>query len=1022
MKKYPIIFTASAAMCACLVCGVAFGVTANADEVWNTDGTELAETYRIGETVSLPDYTLEYNGKTAAAERSLHFPDGTATHEKEVELSKAGDYTVYYNAVIDGKVFSRSLAFTADYKSYYFTGANSVATYGAYTEYGCSSTGLQVRLGNGESLIFTRFVDVESLTKDDMIIQGFITPDQRGGADFDKLTVTLTDAKDPSVYLRFDLNRWTGNDSGKGYTFVSAGGNGQDMVGYEDKGSNSKLHVNDNVGTPAIHSWTAQGSTAWGVAGAYDDFVPDSYLIDVRFDAAEMRAYVNNSLISDLDDAFYYSSLWSGFKSGKARISVSASGYSSQTANFCLTKVFGVDLGNELFFDTEAPVIEVQTEYGELPEGAVGVAYPVPAAVAYDDYSGETEVNVSVLYNFSSETPTSVEAENGAFLPLRKGWYQIVYSSCDAFGNRSQTGLAVHVGSQIDPLTVIPPEEKQESVTLGDAVTIAQPVIGGGSGNKNLSVSVSGGGESFDIAENADGTFSFRPDAEGGWVVTYTVTDYLGNEAQCSYTVEAVRGDKPVFVDLPEFAPVYVSGAKYFLPEIYANDYTSGRLERKLCRVRVTASDGTVAEYDAGDEFVPVANAARDILTIRYVCGDAFYETEVPVILAREGKVVYVRNYFYGEGFTLSDTDDNGAAFDKGLQLTAVSASEKTGWVFANAQIADGFTFAFSTLAEKTKFTSLRITLADEQDSSVAVALDVKMNASSTVLTCGDYTAALSYSFRTEARSASVSFTNGNFVFDSLKLPAVKTLSGEAFSSFPSGKAWVTVEMLGAEAGAAYKIDSVSGNTITGMNADYGKPTISVSGLNGGNKTIGSEYVLYPAVAGDAFAPNVSLSVTVTDPNGEIVSDANGLKLENVPTDTAYTILLNVYGSYKVNYSAKETDWVGNSRTYANYILVIDEEAPVITLTSGYSENAKVGDVIVLPDFKVTDNVTEAENITVTRSVLSPTGKLILLKGNSNSIKCDYEGVYVFRIMAQDEFGNVSSMNIAVTVTKGGEA
>ena len=223
MKKYPMIFTASAAMCACLVCGVAFGVTANADEVWNADGTELAETYRIGETVSLPDYTLEYNGKTAAAERSLHFPDGTATHEKEVELSKAGDYTVYYNAVIDGKVFSRSLAFTADYKSYYFTGANSVATYGAYTEYGCSSTGLQVRLGNGESLIFTRFVDVESLTKDDMIIQGFITPDQRGGADFDKLTVTLTDAKDPSVYLRFDLNRWTGNDSGKGYTFVSAG-------------------------------------------------------------------------------------------------------------------------------------------------------------------------------------------------------------------------------------------------------------------------------------------------------------------------------------------------------------------------------------------------------------------------------------------------------------------------------------------------------------------------------------------------------------------------------------------------------------------------------------------------------------------------------------------------------------------------------------------------------------------------------------------------------------------------------
>ena len=158
--------------------------------------------------------------------------------------------------------------------------------------------------------------------------------------------------------------------------------------------------------------------------------------------------------------------------------------------------------------------------------------------------------------------------------------------------------------------------------------------------------------------------------------------------------------------------------------------------------------------------------------------------------------------------------------------------------------------------------------------------------------------------------------------------------------------------------------------------------------------------------------------MTVTDGDGNVVTDVNGVELRNVDPRQEYTITLNSYGQYNVRITAADTfNQRPNSANFPYALNVDDDVAPEITFSGEFQTTAAVGDVLVIPDFTVSDNITAAEEITVTKYVLTPNGVLVTLSGNSNSIRTAYEGVYEFRILAVDEAGNVTMIRQAVTVT-----
>lgn len=1018
---------------AAIFVGAAFGVglslgKASAEE-WTSTVTEWQweEEYGFGSSLSIPAYTVTVGGESLEATSVVTMPDGSTTIASTLSLDQAGVYTVSYYAHKAGKEYVKTVEFEVAYKAYHVTGSKSEAEYGVYTDFDADSIqyesykhdGLLVSLANGDKLEFAHLIDTTKLKQKDNLITGFITPDTFNIADFDKLIVTLTDSVDPSIYLQIDLNRWkqsTGaNASGKITSFVSAGGNGQDMVGYEEgKG----LHVNDNVGTPHMFSFMAAAyKNAAGSIGSYWSGVevvqvaPNRYPFSISYDSEINAVFAGSSMVSDLDNSDYYSTFWNGFPSGKARMTISAAGYQGLTANFCLTSVYGLEtLESDYFEETDAPVIKVNTEYTTMPNAKIGSAYKVPTATAFDDYSGACEVEVCVWYNYASDKPVSVSVKDGAFVPTRHGHYSIVYTAKDAFGNLATKVYSILAVSEIPELTIENPANVPTSVTLGYPVAVEQPTVTGGTGNIAYVVTAKDpDGNSYEITE------SFIPDVAGTWAVTYTATDYIGTTATSSFEVEATAGDRPVIFDTLVLPKVYLNNVSYVLPELYADDYSSGRKVTALCDVQIKYADRTETKK-AGDNFVPSVSANGEKVQITYFSGNAAIETrEIPVAIVREGNNVHVKNYIYSEGLEITDKDENNK-YLKGLQLNATQSGDVS-WMFANPQVADLFSLKLSSLEKKTMYKGMQINLMDTLNPEQSATLTLGISNATVTVSNGSFETSLELSLM-EDTIFNVSYAGGKFKFENVNIAIETYDNGEAFNGFSSNKVYATVTTTETSVGAAYMLMEVSGSATTYREKDYGAPSFAILGDYGGSYSIGSTYVLAPALANDTFAPYTSLTVTVLNAKGEIISDKDGLKLENVDASKSYTIALDCYGLYSIQYVASEVDWMDNSNEFTNYITVIDEEAPVITITSEYTATAKVGDVIILPTFTVSDNISEEANIVIDRFVQNPTGRLVRIPASSNSVTTIYAGTYFFRIMAKDEYGNIATKTLTVVVTE----
>ena len=1013
-KKSKIKIAVISALAFSAVSAMAIGATSMKNAVaeeWR--GEEIKQNYVYGDTLDVPDYVVNVNGKELTAESVVEFPDGTNYGSDSVRLSQAGKYTVKYMAADGGKIYVKSFDFNVDYTAYTLNSAESSAEYGTYTEFGANSEGLKVRLAKGDTLEFTKLIDVADLTSTNQIIKGFITPDKRGAADFDKLTVTLTDALDSSVYVNIGVWRWTINGNSLGQMCVVAAGQDQVMTGYEPS---SGLEVNNGKGTLIYGSWVAQFNSDDGVnlkwGGAACPIAPDKSLISLSFDSPTTKVFAQGCLVSQLNSVDYYKDLWTGFKSNKVRLSISASGYAGGTANFCLTEVLGMDIEGNTFTDTDAPEIVVRTSYTTMPEGMVNRAYRVPEATAYDDYSGNLKADVSVYYNYTSAYPVSVSVINGAFVPDKPGYYAIVYTAKDYSGNVCEREYFMHVGSEIAPIAIELPDVESE-VKLGCPVLLKEPKVSGGSGDKTVKITATFGGESLDIADG------FIFEKAGEWTITYTATDYVGNTGSATVKINAVASEEPVFNDEAILDPVYISGSEYLLPELYCADYSTGTYDRKLCSVKVEYPDGTTETYESGEKFIPEVQNSGDKVKITYYCGKEEYNNgtqEVAVLVVRNDEEIDCSAYFYGEGFITSYTDDEGREFEKGVLIAAKKAADEMKWTFANAQIAEGFSVEFSTFAKLTKFNAIKITLKDALNPALAATLNISVGSLGTTVSNGDFSIELKDVLTLGMTGVKVGYKNGKFSYGKTNIPIGKYDNGEDFGGFPSRKIYFDFAIENALRGAEYKIDAVSGNVLSSDTGDYSKPTIKINGDYGGNFSINDEYVLYPVTAGDTFSPNVTVKLSVYDSEGKPVTDKNGVILENADAGKEYIIKLDRYGIWTAKYTAQKENWPFGIRKFTAYINVIDRENPVLKIESGYTKTVKAGETIVLPDFSCSDNVTPAENLTITKYVIDSEGRMTILKGDSNSFKTSKAGKYVMCVTVSDEFGNTVTETFVVTV------
>lgn len=958
--------------------------------------------YVYGDTLAVPSLDVTAGNEVKTVKAVVTYPDGKASTASEIVLDKAGEYNVEYSTVINGAVYRKTFNFNVKAVAYLLSSEASSALYGDYTEYGANSTGLLVRLANRDKITFTTFIDVKNSTSADAFVKGFITPDTRGAADFNKLVVTLTDSEDDSVYLTYQLKRIVRDGIALGVSYVDVGGNGQDMVGAENI---SKIHMNDEYGAAIYLSFVAQrNNDGWSDYAV--DYAPDKETFRFSYDAATNAAYLGGKIIADMDDSEYYRTLWSGFPSGKARLSISASGYNGSTANFCITEVGGVsaeELRDNIFTDSEAPEITIETEdENEMPKAETGTYYPVPVATAYDVYSGKCDVDVSIYRNYKKDEQINVGISGGKFKPLVAGDYSIVYTAKDNFGNVAEKVVMVRAEKKIDDIKIGFPDSYDNELILGSELVPLNPTIGGGSGKVGYKIYIVYNG----VEEEYTG--EYRPEKEGVYTVKYLASDYIGKTGENAYTINAVRTNEVTLAEKYILPRVYISGSKYVLPKISVNDYSTGSLEKKSAAFKITDSNGERI-YSAGETFIPTISSNGDKVKVACVYdGKSLKETEVPAIIALEGAKVRTDNYFYGAE-EISATNENGKPYRRGLASVIGSACDKSGWMFANPLVAEGLSLKLQTVKGLTSFNSFTLVITDSVNSDQSVKVSVRTAANAKVV-CGSktYDTKIDLSVGADLTLALsgkiLSVTSG----DNRAAVAFSEYSnGDKFDGFSSNKVYMELYAENVTAQSRYIIEEISGNVISGAFGDYCEPMFVLPGSDGGKQTKGTVYTFVKGVCGDVFAPNTTVSMTVYAPDGTIATDIDGEKLENVSPFVERKIFLTKSGKYKAQYVISESEWKGNGWTYAYTVNVPDVTAPEIVFADGI-KTAKIGDSVEIPSFTVKDDITADENLLVEVFVINPNGRLIYL-GNAASIKCDYKGEYTFIVYAADMIESVGA-------------
>ncbi len=1036
LKKLLVASLSTVLVGACLIPVTSALVKASATEEWSK--VEIDEEYLVDETLAVPERTLTVGGEKYSASIKMTYPGGVVRtiSSGDMVLATPGEYTLTYEVRVSGKRYREEEEFFVADKLWSVKDEKSSVTYGQVGD----TNALLVRLAKNDTLTFNKIVDLADYDSAEDLVRGFINPDSVGSNDFDAFFVKVTDVYDPEQVLTVRGYKSSSSVHTTCGGYWTAAGPNQTLGGWDAnaKDFRTRPEADDGicgayrgVSFCSIKGRWVSGSANFATEEVTADKVPFAIQFNQATKEVNVSDYNGSTFVADLDKPEYYDSepLWKGFTSGKVRISITADVYAAETANFAITKVFGYeDLSVEnRFVEEDAPILTVEAEekyveynekldrYSFAPPAVVGGKYPVPAATAFDGYSGDLDVTTKVYFDYAN-TKQAKTITDGTFKVESKGTYAIVYTAKDYMGNVAERIYWVTAVDAMDtPLALT--VNKADAVTsgvCGEKIALADYATVGGSGDAIVTITATCGDTALDVSKG-----TLLAEKAGTWTVTFTAKDYSGITVTDSYEIAIGLGDKPVFVEAPLFPKYIISDMEYVVPTVYAYDYTSGSKVEKVADLKVTDANGTKT-YKAGEAYTPVVDDNGSI-DLTFVCGNASLPMNVSAVAPKSGALsVYIEKMFISDGANITRDKE-------GLTLEALRDGSFN-WTFTNALAAENTALYVKGISGYSTFKGLKVTLADYADSNIAVTMYVEHDASGALqVKFGDTNRELIKGLNKgideatgkDLNKITFSYKLGKFYVDSLGVTVTTDDSGNPFKGFPSGKVYMSAEATGVKTGEKYIIEQIDNHVIGQRARDSATPRVAINGAYGGIFAVKSEYVVGSALASDVIDPNVDCTVTVLKPNGEVMKDVNGLELKDVPTDKEYVIKLTEYGQYQVTYTS--TDWVGEKGVSTYAVNVFDQKAPKVSLKGAWSDTAKVGDSVILPEVEISDDNSAVSEITVYRTVRNPYDVLTVFGYDSADtayrFTFKYAGEYKFVIVACDEAGNQSYIEYVVTVS-----
>lgn len=1017
----------------CFVCALIGGFSAPKGVSAECSSGELtdflAQEHFVGETITLPQAAIAEGGNTYETDVALVTPGGDVYVSEQVTLGDMGEYTLLYTAKNSEITTRYRKNFTVAQHLFTSSGDSSSTEFGSVLDiagYNANGrSGLVMDIAQGETVYCNSVIDLNNFTGNDTFLQLSFLPHTLGTADAQYIYIVLTDAYDSNNTVTIELRHSTdGGSTPYLRTFAMFYAEGQGAQGLESnngsfiyEGKGYTRHLGDMYGAKAGVSM--QGAKSYSGGPVLDADYCGTVDVIVRFDYDARRIYYGDNaqlgvnLGIDLDDANLVSTLWNGFTTGECYLSFSAGSYNSQACRLLMSEVAGKSTEeNETIKDEQGPEIVVEdAELKQVEYAVIGNPFVLPEAEAYDGYSGKCPVDVHVYTAYDTSTQAFVAIEDGAFIPLQKREYTVVYSATDYAGNTTEKIYRISAQERTAELQ-LQFEQPEATYPVGQLIDFGIFKAENANGNYHITVNCEFEDQSQTLAElssNSSYRVTYRPMHYGTYKFIIEYGDYTNSYTQ-EITVEVTKEGEEILPDEVEPLRYIVRNAQYKLPEIQGYKFIDGVGVETPATLYITQTADYSAASPVTDEFIAVTEDWSECY-LTYVLGAAVEQYKVPVIDVGFGTDSF-HIYKYFSGFTAADVEQRSVTYTVGQQ------DDQYRLDFINTLMMYNFGLNF-TIPSDASYTSVTVSLSDKNDKNTALNITLSLQADGTALLSYNGTEQItgspfyggSFSLAYNELSSGISIDGGENSFT-----VINNSDGSAWEGFVSEHAWMSITFSGSQTAPEITISRVNNQTIgylmaSGNAQDSVSPQIS-NPVSVGYKSIGETITLEAFYAGDVLDPNTKVSMNVML-NDKYITSADGITLQNI-TDTAreYIIELTEYGTYMVNYSV--TDSNGNSSSYSYAINVVELEAPAVTIGS-YTDSGRVNERIKVATISVTDNVSASENCTVRVYVCSPQN--LFTEILENYFIPETAGTYSVWYFVTDEAENSTFVHYDVTVS-----
>ena len=967
-------------------------VTVSADEYELVINSELKETYYVGEKLNVPSATFSQGTSNIDADFKIVYPNGTIRKLKEIDLTTQGTYSLVYSANIGGQGVIEEIKFDVVQKLFEGNQATCDVKYTDYTfveplpKYdNTTETGIVATVPAGAQFIYNKVIDLTKLTKDDILFDGNVISSETFKYDFMNFHLRLTDIYNASNYVELKV---MGLASDKQGTYVSGTSSAQGA--FQSNASNTYgVYTYVSMSNCPYNTYNlSTGQTyqdSWGHRLSEDR-------IRFSFDYATQTMYANHKYdmqtglleIISLKNTSKFTAMWDGFTTGECYLSAFVTGTDSPyestqkvltgkgAGTFFVRSVGGdvvseptadnFSFVNNVYKEEVEPLVQVDMgEYAnaDLPKAVVGYSYPVFPATAQDAGSGLASFTTNVYFGYNTVRPSSRPIVNGKFTPNYPGNYTIEYKAVDGFGNTTiETVDVVCVANQGFNIQLAE-DASIDGLITGHTIKVKTPRTINHSGSSNISAVAKGtdnNGNPVEVAIDME-ELTFIPMFEGEWTIEYTAKDYVGREVSASYDIEIALASKPVFIEGVSFIKNYVQGYSYYIPSLNAYDF----IARKEVSTKIYYKEG------ADGEAKPVINNNL-VPSVTPDCTNydlhVWYEASLSGDTTVTEKLEYVINAVNAHSFTEDGYEylDRNKLFITGENVTAgyKTPSAEGGVLYADYTLtADDYIefinpvpavdFEVFFYILQNGFDKLVFTLTDKEDALNAISLTVEFASADSVYVTPSggltvNTKAMNFNAIANVVSVTYNYVNKSFsISNSDPFAVVDTIYGEKFKGFNNNEVYFKLEVVDVESGKTpeFLFNELCKFSLFELQSSYTpKATVKTTMNFIEPYYVNRVYTIEKAVVRDLVASGLRTTLTVQDPAGNVITDVNGLKLENVDIDQEYQVEFDQYGNYLLLY---KVPYLGMVRKVCR---VIDVQPPVISFGSEIKANAKVGEKI----------------------------------------------------------------------------